>query len=166
MPILNRLRKQPRQSALLDVRVALIERLDNRCLLAAALSLSPSGAQTISPSAFAYANNNNVPDSTGVQTEVAVSVSPLNPLDVAGISYRFVNQVNVGLDFFRSADGGATWTRTTIDDNIDHQGTMGVTRIDPVISYADDGRLFVAYCVFNTEAANIVVGRRADVRSF
>src|SRR5262245_43732683 len=108
------------------------EPLEDRRLLKVDLSLA--GTQTL----VGGTNVNASSDPGNAQHDIALDINPVNPLNLASISQKGTAYTSLGV--YRSADGGLTWTTTTIDDSIDALGA-GTHRFDPSLVYDGTGKL-------------------------
>ena len=127
-----------------------IEPLEDRRLLTASLSLA--GTQTL----VAGTNIDASADHATQQQNMSIDINPINPLHVAGVSERNTPTTGTSLGLYRSLDGGASWTTTTIDNAVDGFGTAS-TRFDPVLGYDATGKLYVAYGVNDSTTTRLVV---------
>jgi hypothetical protein len=124
----------------------IIEQLEERLQLSAALQLSTTGTQT--PTVIGDSNGVQVSSSSdGLrQAESAVAVDPSNPMYVAACTVDGLYAISV----FRSADGGKTWNETVINKDIDghhypNDPTRDLGRVDPSVAYDNAGRLYLSY---------------------
>jgi hypothetical protein len=114
--------------------------------------------------------NANVNASTqinGNQSEMSVVVDPTNPLRLAGFSARLQGQgaSRDQIDVFYSADGGNSWTSTTIDDGsqgINDGYGSGSLRGDPTIAFDEAGILYIGYVHRNGDTDRIIVAKSID----
>jgi hypothetical protein len=107
------------------------------CLVAvAAAGAGPAGAQTMVNVATDQTDPLNLTDS-----EPSISVNPLNPSDIAIVTFSEPWEAQVGAPVWRSLDGGVTWTKTRV---IPRPATRGRGPGDQFLAYDAAGRLFVA----------------------
>jgi hypothetical protein len=147
-------RRGPRRSS----RRLSLETLEARTLLSAQLQLN--GDQTLVP----FANVNASHNPTTVESEMAVSINPTNPLNVVGFTHDGGNLDHIQV--FYSMDGGNTWGRTWIQETgtVNNDGNGVGYRFDPTLKFDANGNLFVGYGYHNTSTNNttVMVGKSTD----
>jgi hypothetical protein len=93
-----------------------------------ALAVLAAGA-ALAPGGLAVTGETNVSRARGVQSEVSVAVSPVDPkVLVAGSN----NYPGKSMRAYSSTDGGATWTSTD-DPPVPHAEAGGCAAGDPAV---------------------------------
>ena len=132
-----------------------MEPLEDRLLLDASLVLS--GLQTILPAT--PININALPANPsgvgGDQAEMSIAVNPVNPLNVAALSFA------AGiLAVYSTQNGGQNWTTTIVDNGLDALGAGN--RFDPSLAFDSLGGLYIAYGHRTTPLTSLIVARSFD----
>jgi hypothetical protein len=129
-----------------------LEKLERRDLLAATLDLTSNVALAPQVDTDGLATNVNVSgEPTNYQSEMTLDVNPVNPLNLAGFSFR-AGDTSV-LEVFYSLDGGQNWDTTDID-----------VGFDPALAFDADGNLFIAYgqYVASTNTTTLYVAKSTN----
>jgi hypothetical protein len=149
---------QPRGGPRRSDRRLSLEPLETRTLLSAQLQLN--GAQTLVP----FANVDVSHNPSTIESEMSVSINPVNPLNVVGFTHDGGNLNHIQV--FYSMDGGNSWSRTWIQDTgtVNNDGNGLSDRFDPTLKFDANGNLFVGYGAWNhsTNITTLFVGKSTD----
>jgi hypothetical protein len=104
--------------------------------------------------------NIDVSNQVGAESEVAISVNPLNPLNIVAASNNNADNSHRMATYF-SADGGTTWTTVFIDENQDGHGAND-TRFDPNVTFDSDGNVYVVYSLATGSTSHLMLAKSTD----
>lgn len=103
--------------------------------------------------------NIDVSNQVGAESEVAISVNPLNPLNIVAASNNNADGHRMATYF--SADGGTTWTAVFIDENQDGHGANDI-RFDPNVTFDSDGNVYVVYSLATGSTSHLMLAKSTD----
>jgi hypothetical protein len=103
--------------------------------------------------------NIDVSKQVGVESEVGISVNPINPLNMVATSNNITDLSRMATYF--SADGGTTWTTVFIDENQDGHGAND-TRFDPNVTFDSDGNVYVVYSLATGSTSHLMLAKSTD----
>lgn len=119
-----------------DRLIPLVELLEDRCLMAAVVTVGP---------------NVNMSRLAGAQSEASLAINPTNTNNIVAFSNDLATGPTGGVRFYRSLDGGATWSTRLIGNN---DGLGKDACCDTQATFDSFGNLFAVFLDFTDGTSN------------